>query len=142
MEDSSEGRKAERWRRIAEAAYLRAEARGFAGDPVEDWLEAEIEVDRLLAHDSDSSFKGRLADELEAASHTLERLKGKAAELESELEDEWHRELARIKRQRTRIASRIAALKDTDGRAFSRVEKSWHELQAAIRKLGQRVGLG
>lgn len=35
---------------IAEAAYLRAELRGFTdGDPVDDWLEAEREVDSLLA---------------------------------------------------------------------------------------------
>jgi hypothetical protein len=35
---------------IAEAAYLRAEQRGFtSGDPMEDWLAAEREVDLLLA---------------------------------------------------------------------------------------------
>jgi hypothetical protein len=35
---------------IAEAAYLRAEKRGFApGGEVEDWLAAETEVDALLA---------------------------------------------------------------------------------------------
>jgi hypothetical protein len=35
---------------IAEAAYLRAEQRGFsAGDPLDDWLAAEREVDLLLA---------------------------------------------------------------------------------------------
>ncbi len=34
---------------IAEAAYLRAERRGFAaGDEVEDWLAAEEEVNALL----------------------------------------------------------------------------------------------
>lgn len=34
---------------IAEAAFLRAERRGFAaGDEVEDWLAAEAEVDALL----------------------------------------------------------------------------------------------
>jgi hypothetical protein len=34
---------------IAEAAYLRAERRGFAtGNEEEDWLEAEAEVDALL----------------------------------------------------------------------------------------------
>jgi hypothetical protein len=34
---------------IAEAAYLRAERRGFVGgDEVEDWLAAEAEVDALL----------------------------------------------------------------------------------------------
>jgi hypothetical protein len=39
----------ERRRMIAEAAYLRAEARGFqGGDPVQDWLEAEQEIDIRL----------------------------------------------------------------------------------------------
>lgn len=36
---------------IAEAAFLRAEKRGFAsGDEVEDWLAAESEVDAELMH--------------------------------------------------------------------------------------------
>ena len=36
---------------IAEAAYLRAEQRGFApGHEVEDWLAAESEVDARLMH--------------------------------------------------------------------------------------------
>ncbi len=34
---------------VAEAAYYRAEARGFAtGYELEDWLDAEAEVDRSL----------------------------------------------------------------------------------------------
>ncbi len=34
---------------IATAAYFRAERRGFqGGDPAEDWLQAEADVDRLL----------------------------------------------------------------------------------------------
>ncbi|MFQ5635661.1 MAG: DUF2934 domain-containing protein [Gammaproteobacteria bacterium] len=41
---------AERHRLIAETAFLKAERRGFSGgDPVEDWLEAEEEVDESLA---------------------------------------------------------------------------------------------
>lgn len=40
---------AERHRLIAETAFLKAERRGFdGGDPVEDWLEAEKEVDSSL----------------------------------------------------------------------------------------------
>jgi hypothetical protein len=39
----------ERRRMIAEAAYLRAAARGFrGGDPVQDWLAAEAEIDRVM----------------------------------------------------------------------------------------------
>jgi hypothetical protein len=34
----------ERYRMIAEAAYYRAQRRGFLGDPLQDWLEAEVEV--------------------------------------------------------------------------------------------------
>ena len=40
------------WHRqmIREAAYFRAEARGFVGgDPVEDWLAAEAEIDALVS---------------------------------------------------------------------------------------------
>ncbi len=40
----------ERYRMIAEAAYFRAQQRGFeGGDPAKDWLEAEAEIDRKLA---------------------------------------------------------------------------------------------
>lgn len=39
----------ERWRLIAEAAYYRAQARGFVpGQEIEDWLQAEAEIDRML----------------------------------------------------------------------------------------------
>jgi hypothetical protein len=39
----------ERYRLVAEAAFLKAESRGFVGgDPVEDWLAAEQEVEDLL----------------------------------------------------------------------------------------------
>lgn len=42
----------DRRRLIAEAAYFRAERRGFqAGRELEDWLAAEIEVDALLGED-------------------------------------------------------------------------------------------
>lgn len=40
----------ERYLLIAEAAYYRAEQRGFApGHDLQDWLDAETEVERLLA---------------------------------------------------------------------------------------------
>ena len=44
----------QRQRMIAEAAYFRAMQRGFnGGDPVDDWLVAEREINRLLpAHQS------------------------------------------------------------------------------------------
>ncbi len=42
----------ERWRMIAEAAYYRAEKRGFfGGNPMEDWAEAERAIDAKYAVD-------------------------------------------------------------------------------------------
>ncbi len=40
---------AERRQLIAEAAYLRGESQGFLSDERDDWLQAESEVDALLA---------------------------------------------------------------------------------------------
>lgn len=38
----------QRYRMIAEAAYYHAERRGFAGDPVQDWIAAEAEINARL----------------------------------------------------------------------------------------------
>lgn len=39
----------ERYQMIAEAAYFRAEKRGFTGGSIEeDWIQAEAEIDHLL----------------------------------------------------------------------------------------------
>ncbi len=43
------GDETDREEMIAVAAYFRAEHRGFGGgDPVEDWLAAEVEIDSML----------------------------------------------------------------------------------------------
>lgn len=42
----------DRQQMIATAAYFRAERRGFnGGDPVMDWLNAEVEIDSMLRND-------------------------------------------------------------------------------------------
>ena len=39
----------QRYQMIAEVAYYRAERRGFIiGDTAQDWLDAEVEIDRIL----------------------------------------------------------------------------------------------
>ncbi|WP_018953331.1 DUF2934 domain-containing protein [Thioalkalivibrio sulfidiphilus] len=58
----------ERERMIREAAYLRAERRGFqGGSPEEDWWEAEREVDARLADELGLILRGRRAVESLAA---------------------------------------------------------------------------
>jgi len=47
-----------RWKMIAEAAFFRAEQRGFEpGGEIADWLAAEMEVDALLMGKSRKSAK-------------------------------------------------------------------------------------
>lgn len=43
--DVSESRRIEM---IREAAYFRAEKKGFIGDPAQDWIEAEAEINSLI----------------------------------------------------------------------------------------------
>jgi hypothetical protein len=54
----------QRQRMIAEAAYFRAQRRGFQGNPLEDWLAAEAEIDRVLA-ESDGNRLSITQQELE-----------------------------------------------------------------------------
>lgn len=42
----------ERARMVQEAAYYRAEKRGFQGDPHEDWVAAEAEISARLAREN------------------------------------------------------------------------------------------
>lgn len=47
----------ERYRMIAEAAYYRAEKRGFGGgDMAEDWREAEAEIDSILQQTNEETI--------------------------------------------------------------------------------------
>jgi len=52
-EEEQESLYAERQRRIAEAAYLIAEQRGFHGEQAfDDWLQAEAQVDAMFEEQS------------------------------------------------------------------------------------------
>src|SRR5688572_7783848 len=61
----------ERRERVATAAYYNAERRGFqAGSEVDDWLEAEKQIDRL---DSRSKRPSRLEKEIGSPDHMVAR---------------------------------------------------------------------
>jgi hypothetical protein len=64
---------------IAEAAFYRAERQGFQGDPVEDWLQAEVEIEALLqaTQEPRHSSAKRAQSAAEASAH--DRSEPKAA---------------------------------------------------------------
>jgi hypothetical protein len=48
-DDASVSKPEERWQMISVAAYYLAEKRGFTGgNPCQDWIEAETQVDSML----------------------------------------------------------------------------------------------
>lgn len=69
-------------RMIRDAAYLRAERRGFAGgNPDEDWAAAEAEIDELLARDAGLFERGKTA--MQSARTTAEKELGSIREVVS-----------------------------------------------------------
>ena len=56
----------ERYQMIAEAAYFRAEKRGFTGGNIEeDWIAAEAEIDKILQASENGEEKASTAEEIE-----------------------------------------------------------------------------
>ena len=65
---------AERWLLISEKAYYRVQKRGFiGGDPLEDWVEAEKEVDSRYETELSSVFSG---DEAQMLSDQVKTILG------------------------------------------------------------------
>src|SRR5690606_25185502 len=84
---------------IAEAAYFRAQQRGFSGgedDALRDWLEAEREIDERLRRMEIERFVERLEEVLLAANKKLSSLKRKVAGMKMEARSEWHEDIEKL----------------------------------------------
>jgi cell division septum initiation protein DivIVA len=140
----------ERQRMIAEAAYFRAERRGFVGgDPVQDWLEAEAEIDRMLAAGKaplsatgQRQFEARLEEELKALEARIEELKVKASLARLELKSEFNRELETLEVLRNRLQARLEAVREGVEGAWEELragaEKAWDDLRTAVERVAAR----
>ena len=100
-----------RERMIAEAAYFKAERRGFnGGDAVRDWCEAEAEIDAQLRRLDDGQLVDRIEEALESAAKRLASLRRKVAGLSSEARGEWDRDRERLAALRDSLKPAYAAL--------------------------------
>lgn len=111
----------QRERMIAEAAYFRAQQRGFqGGDPLDDWLQAEAEIDRL-AHSGDQPARVKLADQLAAQLREWDGqfsgLTAKARDLSGAVRTELERELERLKPLRASAGQALDEMRQRAGRA-------------------------
>jgi len=144
----------ERYRMIAEAAYFRAEKRGFVGgDMAEDWLLAEAEIDRLLQQRQEPekaavvSPKRAFLERLEAAHRDWDArfdiLKAKVSEAKTGLREELRQEIealaakwAAIEVMRQELRQRA---EDAGEDLKEGMEKAWQELQDALHRLASRL---
>ena len=135
----------QRQKMIAEAAYYRAERRGFrGGDPVEDWVAAEIQIDTQLTKTSGKSVVARLEEQLAASGVKLKLLRAKASSLKAEARKEWEEDLEKLVWLRDALEKRLEALKEQGEQAghktMAQAEKLWHELSSLMHRMGSGSG--
>lgn len=130
---------------IAEAAYLRAERRGFnGGDPVQDWIEAEREVDARLQRARSRLSVEQLEAQLASANDKLRALAKKTAAMTADAREEWQKDLDKLAQLRDRFEKRLEELREKTGesaaKAAEHAERVWGELSDAMQKLRARRG--
>ena len=130
----------ERHRMIAEAAYRRFEQRdGTAGDPVNDWLEAEKEVDATLAHQpANSAFLNMLSSALAECRVQLDDLHERAKMAGASLKREYEEQLVTLGPKYETARQKFVELREQTDDAWGHLregaEKAFSEMRTAIRQ--------
>jgi hypothetical protein len=138
----------ERHRMIAEEAYYRAQRRGFhGGDPLQDWLAAEAEIERRLGRRNAGSAPGngfveQLESRLEHWDAEIERLMARAREAQAELRAEIEEEMRRLQPMREAAEQKLTELRRLSGAALQDIRQgadiAWEELSDALKSLTGR----
>ena len=134
---------------IREAAYFRAQRRGFVGgNAVDDWLEAEAEVDRMLdegAARGSSDGLGPIEQfeaQLAALDQEMRRLVGKARDAGSEIRTEIESELEKLRPLRANAEERLGELRERSAEAWDEMKKgvhgARHELNSVLSSIARR----
>jgi hypothetical protein len=122
---------------IAEAAYFKAERRGFkGGDPVRDWCEAEAEVDARLC---DGQLVERIEEALESAAQKLAAVRRRLARLSGEARGEWKRDLDRLAALRDTLKPKLAELTEQGERAGQKLRDQAEKIRGEIADVVQRL---
>lgn len=125
---------------IAEAAYFKAERRGFSGgDAVRDWCEAEPEVDARLRQLEDGQLVARIEEVLESAAKRLAAVRRKVARLSSEARGEWERDIERLAALRNTLRPKLVELKEQGEHAGRKVREQAEKIRDELADLAQRL---
>lgn len=125
---------------IAEAAYFRAQQRGFeGGDTVSDWLEAEAEIDRTIGH---GRTRPSLEERLAATNERLRAFRKRLSQMASGAHGEWEDDVKKLAKYRDRLRKRINEAREQTGhaadRAKAKAEETWEEISAQVERLSRR----
>lgn len=130
----------QRWQMIAEAAYFKAERRGFkGGDAVRDWCEAEAEIDARLRRLDDGKLVEGVEKALESAAKRLRAVRRKVSRLSSEARAEWERDLDRLATLRDRLKPKLAELKEQGEKAGQKLREQAEKTRDEIGELVERL---
>lgn len=141
----------QRYHMIAEAAYFHAERRGFgSGDPAQDWLEAEAEIDRMLQTGAEAragmtpkqAFQATLEKQLQELDTRLEELKLKSTLAKMELRSEYEKQLATLVSKRATAQTKLNELRNRAEDAWEDLkggtEKAWDDMREALERMTAR----
>jgi hypothetical protein len=140
----------QRYQMIAEAAYFIAERRAFAaGDPAQDWLEAETEIDRILQSGGKAAgmtpkqaFQAALEAQLKELDVRLEELKLQASLAKLEVRSEYEKQLETLSTKRAVAQSKLNELRNRAEGAWEDLrggtEKAWEDMRQALDRLASR----
>lgn len=120
----------QRWQMVAEAAYFIAEHRGFSGgDPVQDWLAAESEIDTLFYSKRPAS-----AEEASAYAHLRDEVRKALSQIQDIVDADavkgaFERGVNEVKRAENYSAEVLhkvtATLREDMARAAERMGPAW-----------------
>ena len=129
---------------IAEAAYFRAEQRGFnGGDPVEDWMAAEAEVDARLDELSKDDLLERLEAGLATANKKLTSFRRKVTSLSADARKEWQQDIEKLGKLRDNLRKQMKVLREqgeeASHKARQQAEKGWQEISDLLRRFSKKA---
>lgn len=141
----------QRYFMIAEAAYYRAERRGFqGGDPVTDWLEAEAEIEAMLRGASEpdkektakEALEEKLDTQLDEWDKKLDSLMKQTKKAKAELRHDLEAQLEALRAKRAAAQDKLQELRQRSDSAWEDLkegaEKAWDEMQKAIDSIAAR----
>lgn len=127
---------------ISETAYFLAEHRGFSGgDPVDDWLQAEAQVDTRLGESR--RIHDRLDEQLAIINGRLKTARGKVAKLKADVRQEWERDIRKLAKLRDGFQEKLVELREQGANASEKtrqqLENAWDEAGDLLYRLESRV---